>query len=445
MTAADKKLGLTAADEHGGTGIPCCPELLKDDHCDVFNFKRILSYPITVVVQDRPVQFETEVILHFRFIRCTLGLTLGDPIYSPTLLPGEKVRLATTDLKSRFSFDSETKLSYRSEQISEEQYYMTALQHYVTDGANKQSGGGSSSNSGDWNFHGDAEGSYGTYIFGGSADASVNSNGKHNSKSTFDYLHEQRSHAEASANQSVNATHKAHHVSVGEVSSRTHIEGESEDHFESSSRVFANPNHCHAISFLFYRLNKKQKISFTLEAIERRVKDPVAPVRRPFAPATVKPAVSVRPEDIPATSKVFSNRQQVFAHAGISASAFGANQPAFEAAAINSFTASGLQPIPVEVHQVVLKELDTQLQKQSLVDASGKVSKEIKQSISFETVFSLPTGGVIVKGCLDECDICEPEVKERLQLENDLLRRQIELLDKSQEYRCCPQPPVITD
>jgi len=445
MTAADKKLGPMASDEHGGTGIPCCPELLKDDHCDVFNFKRILNYPITVQVQDRPVQFETEVILHFTFKRCTLGLTLGDPIYTTTLLPGEKVRLATTDRKSRFSFDSETKLSYRSEQISEEQYYMTALQHYVTDGANKQSGGGSSSNSGDWNFHGDAHGSYGTYIFGGSADASVNSNGKHNSKSTFDYLNEQRSHAEASANQSVNATHKAHSVSVGEVSSRTHIEGESEDHFEASSRTFANPNHCHAISFLFYRLNKKQKVSFILEAIERRVKDPVAPVRRPFVPASVKPAISIRPEDIAATSKVFSNRQQVLAHAEVSSTAFGGNQPAFEAAAINSFAASGLQPIPVEVHQIVLKELDTQLQKQSLVGADGKVSKEIKQSVSFDMVFSLPTGGVIVKGCLDECDVCEPEVKERMQLENDLLRRQIELLDKSQEYRCCPQAPVITD
>ncbi len=449
MATLKNEMGLMASDAQPGTGIPCCPELLKDDHCDVFNFKRILNYPVTVNVDGRPVQFDAEVILNFRFKRCTLGLTLGDPIYSTTLLPGEKVRLATTDRKSRFSFDSESKLSYRSEQISEEQYYMTSLQHYVTDGANKQSGGGSSSNSGDWNFHGDAHGSYGSYVFGGSADASVNSNGRHNSKSTFDYLNEQTSHAEASANQSVNATHKAHSISVGEVSSRTHIEGESEDHFESSSRVFANPNHCHAISFLFYRLNKKQKISFTLESIERRVKDPVAPVRRPFTPVGVKPAVSVRPEDIAATSKVFSNRQQVFAHTEGTAIAgstvFAGNQPSFDSVSFNSFASSGLQPIPVETHQVVLKELDTQLQKQSLIDASGKISKEIKQSVSFDMEFSLPTGGVIVKGCLDECDICEPEVKERLQLENDLLRRQIELLEKSQEYRCCPPAPVITD
>ena len=59
--------------------------------------------------------------------------------------------------------------------------------------------------------------------------------------------------------------------------------------------------------------------------------------------------------------------------------------------------------------------------------------------------FSLPTPGIIVKGCLDDCDVCEPLLKEKLQLENDLLRKQIELLEKSQEYRCCPPAPVITN
>ena len=52
--------------------------------------------------------------------------------------------------------------------------------------------------------------------------------------------------------------------------------------------------------------------------------------------------------------------------------------------------------------------------------------------------FSLPTAGVIVKGCLDECNTCEPAARERIHLQNELLRKQIELLEKSQEYRCCP-------
>jgi hypothetical protein len=55
---------------------------------------------------------------------------------------------------------------------------------------------------------------------------------------------------------------------------------------------------------------------------------------------------------------------------------------------------------------------------------------------------------MLVRGCLDECDICEPAVMreieldlERKALENKLLKRRIELLDQAQEYRCCPAAP----
>jgi hypothetical protein len=65
--------------------------------------------------------------------------------------------------------------------------------------------------------------------------------------------------------------------------------------------------------------------------------------------------------------------------------------------------------------------------------------------LSFERVSSLPTPGLLVKGCLDECDTCEPALEKAIQLElehkqlqNELLKKQIELLEKSQEYRCCP-------
>ena len=90
--------------------IPCCPALIKDDHCDVINFSRVLTYPTTVNAVGRR-RISVEVILRFKFSRCTLGLTLGDPVYSTTLLPGEKVRLGTTGRRSRFSYDSESRLS----------------------------------------------------------------------------------------------------------------------------------------------------------------------------------------------------------------------------------------------------------------------------------------------------------------------------------------------
>ncbi|MBX6380197.1 MAG: hypothetical protein IRZ01_05890 [Thermoflavifilum aggregans] len=424
-----------------GIAIPCMPELLKDDHCDVFHFKRILTYPVSFNFRDQRLNLTAEVILHFRFRRCTLGLTLGDPIYSTTLLPGEKVKLATTDRRSRFTFDSESKLSYRSEQIAEEQYYMTAFQHYMADGANSQSGKVSESNSSDWNFHGDAHGSVGLGLFGGSADASTNANGSHNSSSVLDYLHEQRSHAQASATQAVGETHKAHSLSVGEVSSRTHIEGESEDHFEASSREFSNPNRCHAISFIFYRLHKKQRVEYELEAIERRIKDPVAPVRRPFTPAVAKTAIAFVPQDVAATQK------KVVTDAELLSATSGANQaPALLRLNAAFPSPSGAEsaglPISPDIRKAALDAVDKELQNQGIFDQRRQVSPDLQKQIRFEATFSLPTAGVIVKGFMDECDICEPLAKERMQLENDLLRKQIDLLEKSQEYRCCPPAPA---
>ena len=88
--------------------------------------------------------------------------------------------------------------------------------------------------------------------------------------------HELSQHTRASHHSSEMGTRTASAVSVGEVQTRTHMEGESQDHFESSSREFANPNQCHAITFYFYRINKTQIVRLKIESITRRVIDPAA-------------------------------------------------------------------------------------------------------------------------------------------------------------------------
>ena len=435
-----------AKTHENGASIPCCPTLIKDDHCDVINFSRVLTYPTSIPGSNRR-RVLVEVILHFKFSRCTLGLTLGDPAYSTTLLPGEKVRLSTTDRRSRFTYDSESKLSYRSEQISEEQYYMTATQKYMADASAAQSGHAESSSEGQWDFHGDAEGSIG--IFSLSASASTNANGSHNNHSVSDYLNQQRSHMESAANQAVSATRKAHAVSIGEVSSRTHIEGESEDHFEASSREFSNYNKCHAVTYMFYRLNKKQKVRFELVSIERRVLDDNAPVGGVLQPGKRKIPIALVPQDMPATATL---RKAVVANAAVASinpdlsvlSASFAAAPVLNRVVVNNEAALGIA-IDGETRTKAIKEVDEQLVAKGLIDKAGNVAAETKKKIEFEMEFSLPTPGIIVKGCLDDCDVCEPMLKERMQLENDLLRKQIELLEKSQEYRCCPPAPVIAD
>lgn len=430
------------ANKNDATLLPCCPDLTKDDHCDVINFSRVLTFPTGN--NDNRRRVNVEVILHFKLTRCTLGLTLGDPAYSTTLLPGEKVRLATTDRRSRFSYDSETKLSYRSEQISEEQYFMTATQKYLADASAAQSGSASNSSEGHFDFHGDAGGSVNPFSL--SASASTNASGNHNSSSVSDYLNQQRTHVQSSASQAVGATRKAHAVSIGEVSSRTHIQGESEDHFEASSREFTNYNKCHAVTYLFYRINKKQKIKFELESIERRVLDSNAPIGGILQPAGLKLPIALVPQDIPATTilKRAVNTAGINAAANIDASNLLNTNSTFSRAAFSSDQNFAI-PLDEAIRADALKEADQQLMAKNLINQEGKVSEETKLNIDFEMEFSLPTPGIIVKGCLDECDVCEPLLKERMQLENDLLRKQIELLEKSQEYRCCPAATVTAD
>jgi hypothetical protein len=120
------------------------------------------------------------------------------------------------------------------------------------------------------------------------------------------------------------------------------------------------------------------------------------------------------------------------------------------ASAITGVIVSGfiaeLQPLIIDFRQKALNEVDKQLVAAGLLDSiGGNVSSDAQRKYSFEIQSSLPTPGITVKGCRDECDICEPALKlerelgiERKKLENELLKRQIELLEKSQEYRCCP-------
>lgn len=429
----------------GATDNDCCPALSRDVCCDVLDFRYRLPHRVqTNDAAGRPTFVTVEVILHLRLTRCPGPLFLGDPIHTVTLLPGEKVKLFTSDRRTRFTFDSTTNLSYRNEQLSEDRYFMAAMQNSMSDLSVTDRSHSSNSESGKWNFHGDASGSLGFF----SASADTNANGSHSASSTSDFLRQLSSHATASAHQSVQATHASASLSIGEVSTRTHIDTQSQDHFESSSREFSNPNHCHAVTYYFYRLLRKQIVKITLEAIERRVDDPAAPSRASLNPPVSHGQIAVVPASVLATQKdrvaveqvgrdsVAAQQRQNFgavAAIGASSLAFAAFQPAPE-------------PLSAAVRKAALENVDKDLVATGLLTAvGGTVSTQAQRSFEVTTESCLPTAGVIVKGCLDTCDICEPEVQRKIQLDlegqelrNQLLKRQIELLEKSQEYRCCP-------
>jgi len=276
-----------------------------------------------------------------------------------------------------------------------------------------------------------------------SASADANAHGSHNAESTFEYLQQHSAHASMADNLSVESTRKAHSLSVGEVSTREHKEGESQDHFEASSREFANPNQCHAITFLFYRINKMETIKFELVSIERRVLDPVAPAPVLANPIRAVGQISTVPQEVPATNKT---RLEIEAR-GLQSEAQYAQAGSPQFAVLGRFAAVGTAPAPVAVQlplpeairKAAVAEVDKQLINRKLLDPKTHlVSKDAQSQFGFERTTCLPTAGVIVKGCLDTCNICEPALQKKIQLELELLKRQIELMDKDQEHRCCP-------
>jgi hypothetical protein len=431
--------------------VPCCPPLEVDKVCDTLDFQYRQIHNAPVQVGDRTQLIPVEVILRVRLQRCSGPLALGDLVYSTTLLPGEKVRLFTTDRRSRFTYDSSTKLSYRNEQTQEEHFYMSSMADFMSDVSARDSGRSSNQSKGHTDTHAETSG-FLSSIFGS---PSVDVNGNYNAEATSDFLRELSQHAQASSHRAELGVRGASAVSVGEVQSRTHAEGESEDHFEASSRQFSNPNRCHALTFYFYRINKTQTIRFTLEAIERRVIDPAVGTKVTNNPFASRGDVSVIPSAVLATAE---NRLKVeeIGRSSVAAEQR-ASQPsglvsvASATAVVGVSVGSGLvgaipEPIPEPIRRQALQHVDAELVKSRLIGAiGGQVSPEAQKQYSFELRSSLPTPGLMVKGCLDECNTCEPALQqqiklelERKQLENQLLQRQIDLLEKSQEYRCCP-------
>jgi hypothetical protein len=422
--------------------LPCCPEVTKEPCCERLRF----SYRLTNRLNDVPV----EITIVAELERCPGPLSLGDVVYSTTLLPGEKVRLFNSTRNTRFTYDSESKVSYRHEQSSEETYYMRAMDRYSSDITATDRGSAQASSSSD--FETDVDASYASIGFAGGG--SVNVEGNFNSRSASSFMRELSTHVRTSHDRSVQATRAANAVQMGEVQSRTHSEGESEDAYEASTRTFENKNDCHAVTYFAYQLVKQQTLKFRVVAVLRRVIDAAGDssvAARPVRPGT---GVKVLPAGILATQ---AGRTSVQAEGRTSAAAQQANVLGNGGGlgSIGGFAqvlspvrlAINAQPVAVETQDAVMKKVDAELVKEGVLAQVGSnaVGAKLAAELNFERTFCLPTQGIVVKGCLDKCSTCEESREksialdlERKALENKLLAKQIDLLEKSQEYRCCP-------
>jgi hypothetical protein len=179
-------------------------------------------------------------------------------------------------------------------------------------------------------------------------------------------------------------------------------------------------------------------------SIERRVDDPASPTGVLLNPPKPATGVAVRSSLVLATA---TSRLNVASRAKASVAV---EQGGFATAGLTStqFRASQLfaarEAFPPNVQKAALAEVDKELVAEGLLDKDGKPNADFVKAVCWEKQIALPTPGLLVKGCLDECSICESELErkvdlelERMQLENELLKKKISLLEKSQEYRCC--------
>ena len=154
--------------------------------------------------------------------------------------------------------------------------------------------------------------------------------------------------------------------------------------------------------------------------------------------------VSVIPDGVLATSKERLDVERS-ARTSVTEKADTSSAGVFSRASVLASFVGGATPLTPTARQAALDAVDKELIAEGLLGKNGEVSEATKKLFGWEREIALPTAGVIVKGCLDECDICEPALDreieldlKRKQLENELLKKKIDLLEKSQEYRCCP-------
>lgn len=334
-------------------------------------------------MKDLVERVSISVVFHLELIRCTKGLVLGDLLYTTTLMPGERVRIATRDRTSSFSYDSVSNTAQYSVFVGGEESFLNNMSTYLGTAVGSSWGSATSGSFSTFSANFDNPGI--GAIWG--ADAGVSSISSALAFSQFANGFSQM--AATAHHNSAHAVRSTRATSISAVAVSKHTEGESESHYEASDRFFENPNSCHAVTYLFHRIDKKQTVVIKLTGITIEVGGTSASFDLPAA--VIDSAIKKKIEEL---------------------------------------VKSGVIKPPKDSGELVPTD-------------------QARQSFAREFESRLPTDGIMVRACLDECSACEPQRKqrivlelERLDLQNQLLKKQIELLEKHSDYRCCPDGMV---
>jgi hypothetical protein len=340
------------------------PNLVGNPSTDVV--RREFRHLMWTDAEGNLLKAPVEVVVSTRLERTAGKYLLGDLVYTLSLLPGEEVRMFTTDRRTQFSVDSQTKIGYHTSTTFEDQMYMSAMDSFFGQMSSSQWAHGEAGSSGSFQAHGEASGAFESFFSGPEADMS----GSFNTNSFADFVGGMSAQASSAHHVSATATNTASAVSVGAVGIRNTVEGKLDTHVEMNYRSFRNPSRTRAVTFYFFQIRRAHTIRFLVDSITvsspERTMWRMAKAAQDGVGAAAR-AVSVVPTNL--------NKYQDFRAA----------------------------------HAVVTQEL---LNKQLIVPQGiGHGTPDIvRTQTSFNQEFTLPTPGLFVRGGRDVVDVADPSI-----------------------------------
>ncbi|PVX26955.1 MAG: hypothetical protein CW716_04755 [Candidatus Bathyarchaeum sp.] len=419
-------------------GESCKPVPFKPEPtCDVMN----LNFRFRVI-SPKTKKF-VWVGLHYELKRCSLEYTLGDLLYSTTLLPQEKVWLSFRNRHSVSRLTEDSSFSAHCHSRSNESLWMDTYRNLATDVS--MSDNIRTRSSSQSSFETKADGGYWSFLFFGGGD--VSAEGKFDSSSAYDYSREINQHLRSSFHQTNEITRTAESTSITEINSHRTVEKEEKDEVKTGVRVFQNINHCHTLTFLFYNIARRQEVTIKLNGVTYRAINPDTEQDMPIIRKGYQLAVAENQEILKYDQIKQPEYMAMLATTG---------NPTYPRT--SKYVVAAKMPRTVKSDKAFIDSAPSvsmkipATERVTAVDEVKKLLPESKFSFSFHQVSLLPTNAVYVESALGSCLACEPYVMEkqkleleRLSLENQLLQRRIELLDQHQLYRCCPGTEAETD
>jgi hypothetical protein len=376
--------------------------------------------------------------LRYRVERCTEDYVLSDLIHSITLFPGEEVFMSTRSRHSIARFTEDSSFSASQVSRSSDRIWMETYKSIATDYDENQSTNiQTKSHSETSQTSAGASGGFsllGIINIGGGA---AHSSGEFDASSSTDFFNHLNQHLESTLHQTNQVSRDTMSVSLTEINSHREGTEEKNDELKVSTRRFKNINECHTVTHYFYQIAKRQRVKITL--IDRTCR----PLNR-FANTSVK----MKAVDMSVASNLRVDPAAAGPNDAARSAIMLAAQPFSSGAQFVAFNQ------PVTADQKVLQNAaavpyatfvdEEKARNAALAKVGEMLAAQPPLKFEFESVDIIPTEALYVESELGPCDLCEPYVMakeqlelERLELENKKLAREIEILDKYKDYRCC--------